>query len=391
MLSYKEALKIVLDSAPEAGSEYIDFKDALGRILYEDVISDIDLPPFSKSAMDGYACRREDIAHELEVIEIIPAGKDPTKRIQKGQCAKIMTGAAIPEGADIVIITEDTEDLGNGKVRFSGKRTKQNIIHKAEDVKQNEVVLKKGTIIEPQHIAVLATVGCINPRVVKKVNIGILSTGDEIIEPEANPVGSQIRNSNAYQLVAQVERLGSKARYYGIADDNRDRTYMLIKDALQNQDVVLLTGGVSMGDFDFIPGVMKELGVEIQFQTVAIQPGKPTVYGIVGDKRIFGLPGNPVSSFNTFDLFVKPLILKMSGALIKSRPIKLPLGQDYERKKSKRLSWLPIKVTDNHEVIPLEYHGSAHITSLVEADGFISIPVGITKIAKGDLIDVRFI
>jgi molybdopterin molybdotransferase len=391
MLQYKEALKTVLESAPQAGSEYIDFKDALGRTLYEDVVSDIDLPPFSKSAMDGYACRMDDLAHELDIIEVIPAGKSPAKHIKKGQCAKIMTGAAIPEGADTVIITEETEELGEGKVQFRGKGTKQNIIHKAEDVRQNEVVLKKGTILEPQHIAVLATVGCVNPRVVKKVNIGILSTGDEIIEPEADPVGSQIRNSNAYQLIAQVEKLGSKARYYGIADDNKDRTYMLIKDALQNQDVVLLTGGVSMGDFDFIPGVMKDLGVEIQFQTVAIQPGKPTVYGIMGDKRIFGLPGNPVSSFNTFDLFVKPLILKMSGALHKTRFVRLPLGKDYKRKKSNRLSWLPVRVTENNEVIPLEYHGSAHITSLVEADGFISIPVGVTKIAKGEPIDVRFI
>ena len=391
MLSYKKAIEIVLDSAPQAGSEYIDFKDALGRILFEAVVSDIDIPPFSKSAMDGYACRREDISQELEVIEVIPAGKIPVKHIQKGQCAKIMTGAPIPEGADAVIITEETEDLGNGMVRFRGKGTKHNIIHRAEDVKQNQVVLKKGTIIKPQHIAVLATVGCVNPKVVKKINVGILSTGDEIIEPEDSPVGSQIRNSNAYQLAAQVEKLGSKARYYGIADDNKDRTYMLIKDALQNQDLVLLTGGVSMGDYDFIPGVLKNLGVEIQFRTVAIQPGKPTVYGVMGEKRIFGLPGNPVSSFNTFELFVKPLILKMSGTSHSSRLIKLRMGQDYERKKSKRLSWLPVKLSENYDVIPIEYHGSAHINSLVEADGFISIPVGITKIAKGDLIDVRFI
>ncbi|MEE4177926.1 MAG: gephyrin-like molybdotransferase Glp [Bacteroides sp.] len=391
MLSYKEALDIVLNTAPQTGSECIDFKDALGRILYEDVVSDIDLPPFDKSAMDGYACRKEDLDKDLRIVEVIPAGMDPTQHIRSGQCAKIMTGAKIPAGADTVIINEETIELENGMVRFSAGQTKHNIIFRAEDVRKGEVVLAKGTILEPQHIAVLATVGCVDPRVAEKVNVGILSTGDEIIEPEAKPAGSQIRNSNAYQLVAQVERLGSKARYYGIAGDDKERTFHLVKDALENQDILILTGGVSMGDFDFIPSVMNELGVEILFRTVSIQPGKPTVYGIFKEKRIFGLPGNPVSSFNTFQLFVKPLILKMSGASHLPGMARLPLGKTYERKKSNRLSWVPVKLTEDHQVVPLEYHGSAHITSLVDADAFIGIPVGVTKIAQGEFVDVRFI
>jgi len=391
MLSYKEALNVILETAPGTGGEHVNFQDSLGRVLYEDISSDIDLPPFSKSAMDGYACRREDLQKDLKVVELIPAGKAPSLTVQSGQCAKIMTGAMVPQGADVVIKVEDTKTLNNGLVRYNAEKTKSNIIYQAEDVNKGDTVLEKGLIIEPQHIAVLATVGCTKPKVAKKINIGILSTGDEIVEPEQFPAASQIRNSNSYQLVAQAVKIGVNAKYYGIASDNEELTYEMIKKTLLNEDIVLLTGGVSMGDFDFIPQVLDRLGAELKFKTVAIQPGKPTVYGIWKDKRIFGLPGNPVSSFITFELFVKPLIFKILGADYLAKKISLPMGQDYERRRSNRLSWLPVIITDDEQVYPLEYHGSAHISSLVGADGIISIPVGVTKLSEGDQVDVRFI
>lgn len=391
MVSYEDALNMVLDTAPEIGPEHVNFQDSLGRVLYEDVRSDIDLPPFSKSAMDGYACRLDDLDKELNVVEVIPAGKTPSKIIQEGQCAKIMTGAMLPQGADVVIKVEDTETTDHGLVRFKAEKTKSNIVFQAEDLDKGGIVLSKGLVIEPQHIAVLATVGCIKPKVAKQVKVGTLSTGDEIVEPDQYPVDSQIRNSNAYQLAAQVEKMGAKARYYGIAEDDEEKSYQLINKALMNEDVVLLTGGVSMGDFDFIPKVLDRLGFELKFKTVAIQPGKPTVYGMYKDKRIFGLPGNPVSSFITFELFVKPLIYKMAGAGYEAKKITLPMGQDYHRKRSNRLSWLPVIITSDQQAYPLEYHGSAHISSLVDADGIVSIPVGVTKLAKGDLVDVRYI
>jgi len=391
MLSYKEALNVILETAPVTDGERVNFQEALGRVLYEDISSDIDLPPFSKSAMDGYACRREDLEKDLKVVELIPAGKAPSMIVQSRQCAKIMTGAMVPQGADVVIKVEDTETLNNGLVRYKAEKTKSNIIYKAEDVNKGDTVLEKGLVVEPQHIAVLATVGCTQPKVAKRINIGILSTGDEIVEPEHFPAASQIRNSNSYQLVAQVEKIGSNAKYYGIASDNEELTYEMIKKALLNEDIVLLTGGVSMGDFDFIPQVLDRLGADLKFKTVAIQPGKPTVYGIWKDKRIFGLPGNPVSSFITFELFVKPLIFRMLSADYRVKKISLPMGQEYERRRSNRLSWLPVIITDDEQVYPLEYHGSAHISSLVGADGIISIPVGVTKLSKGDQVDVRFI
>lgn len=391
MKSFEEALEIVLGSSPLIGSERINFRDAMGRVLHEDINSDMDLPPFNKSAMDGFACRREDLGKDLEILEVIPAGTVPSVAISEGQCSKIMTGAMVPEGADVVIKVEETTTTDSGKVRFTEKQTKSNIINRAEDIQQGERILSKGLTIKPQHIAVLATVGAVKPLVAKRVHVGILSTGDEIVEPDQVPDNSKIRNSNAYQLIAQVERVGAIAYYYGIAEDDEGKSFEMIQTALSENDMVLLTGGVSMGDFDFIPKVLNSLGVEILFQQVAIQPGKPTVYGIHQDKRVFGLPGNPVSSFNTFELFVKPLLHKMTGTAFEAKVISLPLARDYKRKRSSRMSWIPVKINEEQQVYPLEYHGSAHIHALVEADGIINIPVGVTELAKGDIVDVRFV
>ncbi|MBE9491677.1 MAG: molybdopterin molybdotransferase MoeA [Bacteroidetes bacterium] len=389
MIKFEEALDKILESIPVIDKEHIEFTSALNRVLAQDVKSDIDMPPFNKSAMDGYACRRQDLNQELEIIETIRAGKIPEKKVTKHKCARIMTGAIVPRGADCVIMVEETELTDSGKVLFVGKNTKPNFVPKAQDVKSGDIVLEKGTIIKPQHIAVLASAGCIKPLVSRKVRVGVISTGDEIVEPGQKPVLSQIRNSNGYQLMAQSERIGTAPVYYGIAGDSEELTLEMISKAVAENDIVLLTGGVSMGDFDFIPAVFEKMGIRMLFRTVAIQPGKPTVFGIYGKKRIFGLPGNPVSSFNTFELFVRPLILKMMGADHETGIINLPLGIRYTRIKSARMSWIPVKISDKGLVIPLEYHGSAHIQALVNADGIIGIPVGTPTLEKGERVDVR--
>ncbi|MFO8129982.1 MAG: molybdopterin molybdotransferase MoeA [Bacteroidales bacterium] len=389
MIPFNEAFELIMQDIPLMGVERINFSISLGRVLRQDVISDLDMPPFDKSAMDGYACRMQDIDKTLKVIEVIPAGKIPERFVSERECSKIMTGAIVPGGADCVMKVEDTEVPEEGYVRYTGHATRSNIARKGEDVKTGAVVLRDGLQIQPQHIAVMASVGCVEPFVSKMVRVGVLSTGDEIVEPERKPGPSQIRNSNGYQLFAQIMRSSAEPVYYGIAEDSAAATREIIEKAMDECDVVLLTGGVSMGDFDFIPGVLDDLGTEILFKTVAIQPGKPTVFCKMNDKRIFGLPGNPVSSFNTFEIFVRPLIMKMMGWNGSFPTYRLPMGKKYRRKKSHRMSWMPVMIGGDGKVYPMEYHGSAHIHALSDAHGMIALPVGATELKEGEMVNVR--
>jgi molybdopterin molybdotransferase len=391
MILPEQALKIVLGTALVTGTEKVDLLHGLGRALAEDVISDMDMPPFDKSAMDGFACRMSELGNELEIIETIAAGQQPYKTIGPKQCSRIMTGARVPEGADCVIKVEETTITSEGKVRFTGSITNPNIAYQREDMKRGETVLTNGTFLKPHHIAVLASVGCYRPLVYQRPRVAIISTGNEIVEPWEKPGPSQIRNSNSYQLYGQVLQAGAQPEYIGIAPDDEQASFDILSKALKDNDIILLTGGVSMGDFDFIPGVLQQLGVTIHFRTVAIQPGKPTVFGTLNKKRVFGLPGNPVSSYNIFILLVQPLIRAMLGGTFRAVPSKLPLGIGYSRKKSERMSWIPVKVSDEGTIIPLEYHGSAHVCSLTAADAIACIPAGVNELNTGDWLDVRFI
>lgn len=371
-------------------SEYIDFIDSAGRILAENVYSDMHMPPFDKSAMDGFACRKKDLQNHLKIVEVLPAGKIPEKNIGLNECAKIMTGAMIPKGADCVIMVEHTEEVGPNLIQFTKENTNTNICYEGEDMKKGDLVLEKGILIKPQHIAVMASVGYTEVLVSKQPNIGIISTGDELVEPEQKPSPSQIRNSNAYQLIAQVQRAGGIPNYQGISEDSEKITYAVISDALKENDIVLLTGGVSMGDFDFVPDIMTKAGVDIKFRSMAVQPGKPTIFGTFGEgKFIFGLPGNPVSSYTQFELLVKPLMLKLMGINEIPMPVKLPMGAMYRRRKSKRKSFLPVHIAHDGKVYPVEYHGSAHIHSFVFANGITSIDIGKETLEIGELVDVR--
>ena len=391
MIKFEEAFEIVQNSSKlNLDNERVDFTESMGRILAEDVYSDINMPPFDKSAMDGYACRKVDLKNDLNVIEVLPAGSIPNKVVGIDECTKIMTGAIIPEGANCVIMVEHTEDIGESVIRFTRESTNTNICYFAEDIKENDLVLAKGIVIKPQHIAVMASVGCTKPLVSIKPRVGIVSTGDEIVEPNVYPGKSQIRNSNGYQLIAQVIRAGGLPVYLGISEDTKEATYNTIRKALDENDIVLLTGGVSMGDFDFVPEVMVKAGVDIKFRSIAVQPGKPTIFGTFDDRKyIFGLPGNPVSSYTQFELLVRPLMNKIMGASKGISMFKLPMGAEYRRRKSERKSFLPINIGKDGKVYPVEYHGSAHIHSYVSANGIVSIEIGEDKLAKGELVYVR--
>lgn len=380
-----------MDTVRPLGAENAGLPEALGRILAEDVCSDVDMPPFDKSAMDGYACRREDLGRELSVVETIQAGAAPTRTIGKAQCAKIMTGAPVPKGADCVIMGEYTETAGDGRIRFTGAGTRDNICRRGEDVSRGERVLRKASRLGPQHIAVLASVGRAEARVSRRPRVGVIATGDELVEPGQPLEAAQIRTSNSYQLYAHVFTAGGAPTYYGIARDNETEIDAMLKRGIAENDVVLLSGGVSMGDFDLVPGVMEKNGIRILFDSIAMKPGKPTTFGLSRDIYCFGLPGNPVSTFIQFELLIKPFLFGLMGHTFRPQVCVLPLAAPVKAKRSNRETWMPVEVTAQEEVRPVEYHGSAHINALCQADGLIVLPLGADSLEKGALVRVRLI
>ena len=389
METFEKAYEIVMSSARQLPNERVSLEKSLGRVLAEDVASDMDMPPFDKSAMDGFACRRGDLDGELEVVETIAAGYMPTKSIGAKQCARIMTGGVVPEGADCVIMKEYVETVTEKTIRFIGRKTATNICKKGEDVRAGDIVLKKGTLVQPQQIAVLASVGRAEPVVSRKARVGVIATGDELVEPTARPGPSQIRNSNSFQLAAQVAKAGAEVTNYGVARDTAGDIDGMFKKALAESDVVLVSGGVSVGEFDLVPGILEDNGVKLLFEKIAVKPGKPTVFGISDSGYCFGLPGNPVSTFVLFELLVKPFLFKLAGCDYKAVTFFAPLAKTISRKKADRDFWMPVVLTETHEAAPAEYHGSAHVHALCEAEGLICIPSGVKEVVKGDIVRMR--
>jgi molybdopterin molybdotransferase len=388
MISFAEAYDTVMKSAFSTDAETVSFVNTVGRVLAENIVSDCDMPTFNRSAVDGYACRSEDLNHELEIIEVIAAGKEPLKKPGKYQCSKIMTGAIVPEGCDMVFMVEEANVLPGGKVKFTGDKKKSNISFRGEDLKSGDLVLSSRKLIGPQDIAIFASFGHVEVKVSKKPAVAIISTGDELVEPERAPARSQIRNSNAYQLAAQVQRAGGTSFYYGIVPDNNTAS-LVIEKAISENDVVILTGGVSMGDYDLVPAFLSKAGVKILFDRVNVQPGKPTTFGVHSKALVFGLPGNPVSSYVQFETLVRPLIQKMMDSEWGPADRDIILGEKYERKSSSRMGWIPVKINENSEVIPVKYNGSAHIAALSYSDGIISIMPGVDKLERGAIVKFR--
>ncbi|MFA6128407.1 MAG: molybdopterin molybdotransferase MoeA [Bacteroidales bacterium] len=394
MITFEEAVELSLNQSITFGIESIGFEESPGRVLAENIVSDMDMPPFNKSAMDGYACRREDIGKPMRVVEVIRAGIPPLKSITRETCAQIMTGAIIPEGADTVIKVEECQvteasQSNLAMVRFAGEKTAANICYRGEDVKAGELILEPGILLDSRHVPILATVGKVVVDVYCMPTVGVLSTGTELVEPGEIPGLSQIRNTNAYQIIAQLGKMGIDSDYYGIATDDEEITRNMISDALNQNDILILSGGISMGEYDFVPAVLNSLGIEVAFKQVAIQPGKPTLFGTGRNRFVFGLPGNPVSSFFVLDLLIKPFIYKCMGHSWNPPVIRLRAGKQMTRKKSNRLSWMPVRIDGDGLVYPVEYHGSAHIFSLRDAVGIIPVPIGKTIIEQGEFVDVR--
>lgn len=390
MIPFNEAFRIALAAVQVLGDERVPLGDALGRILAQEVRADGPMPPYDKAMVDGYACRRADLVGALQVVETIAAGYAPLKTLSAGECAKIMTGAMLPQGADCVFMVEQSEPAGNGAVRFTGKDTGANIAPIGRDYREGELLIGPGTRIHPPELAVLAAVGCVQPRVHRQPRVAVLATGDELIEPGHMPDAWHIRNSNGPQVRAQVARLGIHADYLGIARDNEASVEEHLQQAADH-DVLLISGGVSMGDFDLVPKGLRARGFEIKFDRVAVQPGKPTTFAVSDGRYCFGLPGNPVSSFVIFELLVRPFLFALMGHEHKPAQIRMPLGEAFTRKSGARESWVPVAIGEDGTVRRMPYQGSSHISALCGAHGIVAFPEAVTELPVGTAVHVRLV
>ncbi len=390
MITLQAALELIYALPALGESEEIPLNLSLGRILLQDVLADADMPAFDKSAMDGYACRLEDIHTPLQVVDYVPAGVVSASKVQKGQCMRIMTGAPVPAGADCVIMIEHTKKTDAQTVVFLGKNTKSNICYQGEDIKAGEKILEYGHRLNPASLAAAASVGIVSLKVAKRPKVFILSTGDELVEAHQQPGKAQIRNSNAYNLQAQVLKTGINADYLGIVGDTEMALEMAISNAFNSCNVLLLTGGVSMGDKDYVPQVLEKLGFIILVNKIGIQPGKPVVFAKKGQQYCFGLSGNPVSSFLQFELLAKPLLYQLMGHGYHLPWVKMALDTTVNRKKTDRLQFFPVRLLEGKAQV-LEFHGSAHILALAQADGFGTFIIGQDEIESGAQTSVLLI
>lgn len=389
MIDYHIAQEIIISTACTLPEEQVALPESTGRILSRDIMQDTDMPPFNKSMMDGYACKRSELGRELEIMDTLYAGKESDIQLDYNQCVRIMTGAVVPVGADCVFKQEDALITAEGKVVCTHPEAGNNINYRGEDLKAGDRVIARSAMIQTRHLPVLAGAGVTHPFVYKKPDVMVFATGTELVEPSAMPLPHQIRNSNTSQLLGQLKELSIVAEYGGILPDQENILMASMSEAFERFQVVLLTGGVSVGDYDLIPAVLADLGFEILITSTAIKPGKPMVFGRKNNRYCFGLSGNPVSSFVQFELYVKPFLYAMMGHEFKPSIIKVPLGSEISRRQADRVNFIPARLNAAFEAVPVAFHGSAHIHALMEATHLMEFPAGVFKLNKGDRIHVR--
>ncbi len=384
LLKVAEAQALVLEQAYALPPELVPLTPAaLGLVLAEDVVSDLDMPPHDKAMMDGYAVRAADLSEGkgiLTVVEEVTAGRVPRVPVGPGQATRIMTGAPIPEGADAVVQVERTRPAGGGRVQIEDPavRPGANVLLRAREMRKGETVLLAGAVLRPQEFGVLATVGRASVRVHPAPRVAVLSTGDEVVDADAVPGPGQIRNGNGPMLLAQVQRAGGAPRYLGIARDRLDSLRPLVKQGLE-ADVLVLSGGVSAGKLDLVPGVLRELGVRAHFHKVEMKPGKPVFFGTHDSTLVFGLPGNPVSALVCFELFVRPALRKLRGHDDPGPPmVTAALAEDFAYR-TERPTYHPARLEVGEggwRVRAVPWFGSPDLRGLLAANAFVVLPAG---------------
>lgn len=400
-VSLEEAREIIINSIVPLGSEEVTIFDASGRVLYEDIISDINNPPLDNSAMDGYAIISEDSHGALKenpkiinVIGEVKAGEPrPDIKITRGNAFRIMTGAPVPEGADSIVQFEDTEE-NNNRVKIFRKMEKyENYRFAGESIKKGDIVLTRGDRLTSADLGLLASLNYNRIIVYKRPTVAIISTGDEIIDINEEIKPGKIRNSNSYTLYSEVKKYGAVPYYLGITKDTIENTLEKLNKGL-NYDIVISTGGVSMGKYDFVKKSFADLNIEILFEKVKVKPGRPIVFGIKNEKLVFGLPGNPVSTLTSFIQFVRPAILKLMGAKKLHKPVVNATLEENIKKKPGRVNLIRGYFTiKNNEffVSPAGSQDSATLRSMSIANCLMIIPENTTKINAGEKVAIQLI
>ena len=400
MISVEDALSLILSQIREMGSERVDITSSLGRVIAEDIYARRNNPPWDNSAMDGYAVMNEDIMSAnrenpaiLKVIEDLPAGYTAKNKVNKGEAIRIMTGAPIPMGADTVVMVEDTEKDGKNVKILRETPFGENIRRAGEDIKTGELVVPKGTVIRPAEVGIMATCGRAFISVYQRPRVAVVSTGDELVDVDEEITEGKIVTSNSYTLSAMAADCGADAFKLGIARDTREALKEKLRQAL-HADVIITSGGVSVGDFDFVKDVLKELGSEMKFWKVAMKPGKPLAFGTIGGKPAFGLPGNPVSCMVCFEQFVRPSILKMMGHNRIYRPvIKATLKEDIKKKTGRKHFMRSfVRFEDGQYTVTTSGdQGSGILKSMVAANALLIFPEELSLLKAGDKVKVQLI
>jgi molybdopterin molybdotransferase len=400
MISVEKALKTILVNFRPLGLEKINILEARKRVIGEDIFAPHNIPSADNSAMDGYAVRHidtkgatQDKPLQLKIIEDIPAGKVALKKIKKGEAARIMTGAVIPEGADSVIRQEDTKKNGKTVIIYSSIKKGLNIRFAGEDVQKGELVVNKGSAIRPADIGMLAALGKAFISVYQKPRVAIMSTGDELVDIETDPPLGKIINSNSYSLAAQVLECGGIPIMLGISKDKKIDLQKKFKTAL-HADVIISSGGVSVGDFDFVKNVMGEIGNAMHFWQVAMRPGKPLAFGAIESVPLFGLPGNPVSAMVSFEQFVRPSLLKMQGhKKIFRQTAKAVCAQEVQKSAGfKHFIRAIVKKEKNQYIASVTGdQGSGILKSMVMANALIVMGENETRIKKGSQVTIQLL
>ena len=401
MISVEAALKTVLKNIKTLGPQTVTLTDSLRRVLAENIYSNADIPSFGNSAMDGYAVKASDTigaskrkGKRLRVIEDVKAGSIAKKILKNGQGIRIMTGAPIPNGADSVIMVEETKRDGDSVEILKEVNPQENIRSAGEDIRKGELVIEKGTLLTSAHIGVLASLGIPAVKATRRPVVAVLATGDELVGVHQKLRPGKLHSSNTYSLYSQILNCGGLPKNLGIAKDKTDELKAKIKKGLLSCDLLLTSGGVSVGDYDLVKSVLKDMGTDIKFWQVAMRPGKPLAFGKIKAIPVFGLPGNPVSSMVSFEVFVRPAILKMLGqggdccneidAVLKEAIFKKN-GLKYFLRAVTR--W-----EEGHYVTRTTGpQGSGILKSMTLANSLIILPEDIERVEKGEKVKVRFL
>jgi molybdopterin molybdotransferase len=373
--------------------ESVALLEGFQRVLAEPVSLDCDQPPFARSMRDGYALRAEDVQSApvaLHWVGEVRAGEMTEIVVRRGEAMHIMTGAPVPEGANAVVMVENTDRRADGRVQvLKLVKAGENIAPKGSERRAGDTVLRPGRRISTLEAAVLASAGKATVLVYRRPVVAILATGDELVAVEAVPRAGQIRNSNSFSIYGQVLKSGGIPLILDTAGDNLADLRRQIQRGLES-DVLLVSGGVSMGKYDLVEPVFEELGVRVHFESVSMRPGKPTVFATWKDRWVFGLPGNPLSTFVSFELFVRPVLRALQGLPSADLPVVRGLLQADVVERSGRSAFLPARVSSGSgmlEISPVNWKGSADVFGAVESNGLLIVPAQAGRLTRGETVE----